>query len=400
MRGVLGIAIAHVVTAFRERVTLFWFIVFPLFVLTLLSLILGNVIESNDISFSVTLINREAPAEAGFDFAATIEAVLVDLGDDSGGVTPLFSLRRPDGGEAESFFAEELEALRFGRRSAIVVLPEGLNAAALSAAVGASGTPVRIEVYTSGGRTASDMALSILDQVFAEIARETLVAVGRFDPEQALAVRVESLGGGDSSWKFVNFLLPGVLLMAAFTAGLFGVPGTLLERREQGILKRYWVTPLSVARYLVGLSSGQLAICAIQFTLIALLGRLALGATVDLLQPLPLALLGLAAATFLAFGFLIASLAKTENSGMAIANIINMPMMFLGGLFFPIGQLPTALRVVMYANPLTYLADGLRTSLGVETGLFPRWLVVAVPMAWLVLCAGIAAIRLRWDVSR
>jgi len=97
---------------------------------------------------------------------------------------------------------------------------------------------------------------------------------------------------------------------------------------------------------------------------------------------------------------MIASLARTANGGMAIANIINMPMMFLGGLFFPIGELPMALRVVMFANPLTYLGDGLRAALGVETGLFPFWLTLLVPSGWLVVCTIVAALRLRWDVAR
>ena len=399
MKGILGIAIGHTVTAFRERVTLFWFLVFPLLVMTLLTLVLSGVTESNDISFPISIVNRES-SDAPFDFAQTIESMLLDLGRSEAGMQPLFWIHRPDGQDVEAFLASELDALRVGRRSAVIVLDEGFNDVAMAAATGTSAVPAEIQVYTSGGRASSEMAKGILEQVFAGLNQQTLTTVGRFDPERALTLRAETLGSGTRTWKFVNFLLPGVLLMACFTAGLFGVPGFLLERREWGILKRYWVTPLSVARYLVGFSIGQLLVCAIQFIMITLLAQLALGATVNLLQPLPLAFLLLASLTFLAFGFMIAALSKTENGGMAIANIINMPMMFLGGLFFPIGELPVALRVVMFANPLTYLGDGLRTALGVETGLFPFWLTLLVPSGWLVVCTIVAALRLRWDVAR
>ena len=108
----------------------------------------------------------------------------------------------------------------------------------------------------------------------------------------------------------------------------------------------------------------------------------------------------LSSLTFLSFGFLVSSLAKTANAGMAIANILNMPMMFLGGLFFPISGLPPVLKAVVLVNPLTYLAEGLRTSLGVETGTISMPLSIAVPLFWIGICLLVASRRLRWDVGR
>jgi ABC-2 type transport system permease protein len=143
-----------------------------------------------------------------------------------------------------------------------------------------------------------------------------------------------------------------------------------------------------------------MALCALQFLLLYLLGRFALGATVSFANLSACLLLVLAAATFLAFGFLIASLARTANAGMATANILNMPMMFLSGLFFPITGLPLFLRIVVYANPVSYLVDGLRTGLGVETGTFAPALVVGVPLAWIALSVLVTSRRLKWDVER
>jgi len=85
---------------------------------------------------------------------------------------------------------------------------------------------------------------------------------------------------------------------------------------------------------------------------------------------------------------------------MAIANVLNMPMMFLGGLFFPVGGLPLVLRVIVFVNPLTYLSDGLRMSLGVESGTFSLPLTVGVPLAWILVCVLVASRRLKWDVER
>jgi ABC-2 type transport system permease protein len=138
----------------------------------------------------------------------------------------------------------------------------------------------------------------------------------------------------------------------------------------------------------------------VQFACVVVLARLAFGAHVNFLQPLAWLYLMLGVVTFLAIGFLVTSLARTANAGMAIANIVNMPMMFLGGLFFPIGAVPPGLRAVLLANPVSYLADGLRASLGVSAPVFGHAASIAVPCAWIVGCVLVASFRLRWDVGR
>jgi ABC-2 type transport system permease protein len=188
--------------------------------------------------------------------------------------------------------------------------------------------------------------------------------------------------------------------MGFFVTGLFGVPGSILFARDRKILRRYWVTPLTVLHYLVGFSLGHVALCVIQFFFLYLLGRYALGASLRFDHIGPIMFLLLSSLTFLSIGFLIASVAKTANSGMAIANILNMPMMFLGGLFFPISGLPMVLKAIVFVNPLTYLAEGLRISLGVETGALSTPLAILVPLAWIAICLLVASRRLRWDVGR
>ena len=63
---------------------------------------------------------------------------------------------------------------------------------------------------------------------------------------------------------------------------------------------------------------------------------------------------------FLALGYVIASFAKTEDAANGMTSIIQFPMMFLSGTFFPIDQMPDFLQAIARLIPLTYLADALR----------------------------------------
>lgn len=403
MRDVIRIARTHISTALREKVTLFWFLIFPVFMLVILSLVFGQIGQQGEITFEVSLVNFDHDG----GFAEMIEGVFAGLSTArTAGEEPLFTLRRPGPSDDPTEFLEsELQAVRRGRRAAVVAIPDGFSRGIEGrlAAAGALSSPsseISLAIYFSEGNATSGMATSIIDQILAGVDRETLARAGRFDNAQVIPSRATWVGSEEGETRYIDFLLPGIILMGLFTNGLFGIPGAILFSRDQRVLRRYWVTPLSVPRFLAGLSIGHLCLSALQFALLFLIGRYALGASISFAALQPALYLVLAAATFMAFGFLIASLAKTANSGMAIANVLNMPMMFLSGLFFPIAGLPVFLAAIVYANPVSYLIDGLRASVGVESGIFPTSLVVAVPLAWIAVSSGIAAWRLRWDVGR
>ena len=68
----------------------------------------------------------------------------------------------------------------------------------------------------------------------------------------------------------------------------------------------------------------------------------------------------LGAGAFLALGFMLASFLKTEEQATGVVQVVQMPMMFLSGIFFPFDFMPDFLQTVARLLPLTYLGDALR----------------------------------------
>ena len=101
--------------------------------------------------------------------------------------------------------------------------------------------------------------------------------------------------------------------------------------------------------------------------------------------------------SFLALGYVVASFAKTEDSANGMTSIIQFPMMFLSGTFFPIDQMPEPIQVVARVIPLTYLSDALRQVMVGGAAFAPLWVCFAVLAGWLVVCFGIAARKFRWQ---
>jgi len=405
MRDILLVARNHVVTAVREKITLFWFLIFPVFLLVVLSLIFGQIGQEGEISFQIALANADQASNA--PFSAIIEAAFDEVAElPASGREPLFQLRKPGkGSDVNAFIEAQLTAVRRGRLAALIVLPHGLGEAIQRNLMTRSSTQASldapgVEIHFSEGNAASDMSVSIIDQILSGIDREILAQGGAYDRDAAIPQYKAWVGTMSEEAPYVDFLLPGIVIMGFFMNGLFGIPGAILFSRDQLVLRRYWVTPLTVPRFLAGISVGHLVLCVVQFALVYSVGRFALGASVSFANVETALVLLLAAATFMAFGFLIAAVSKTANSGMAIANILNMPMMFLSGLFFPIAGLPFVIRLIVFVNPVSYLADRLRASLDVSVAAYPALVAVLVPAGWVLLSAAIAAWRLRWDVGR
>ena len=100
---------------------------------------------------------------------------------------------------------------------------------------------------------------------------------------------------------------------------------------------------------------------------------------------------------FLALGYVIASFAKTEDSANGMTSVVQFPMMFLSGVFFPIDAMPQFLQSVARIIPLTYLADALRQVMVGGAAFAPLWVCAAVLLGWLVVCFAIASRKFRWQ---
>ena len=105
----------------------------------------------------------------------------------------------------------------------------------------------------------------------------------------------------------------------------------------------------------------------------------------------------LGAVAFLALGYVIASFAKTEDAANGMTSVVQFPMMFLSGTFFPIEAMPDPLQAIARLIPLTYLADALRQVMVGGAAFAPLWVCAAVLLGWLVVCFAIAARKFRWQ---
>src|ERR671910_3586752 len=87
----------------------------------------------------------------------------------------------------------------------------------------------------------------------------------------------------------------------------------------------------------------------------------------------------------------------TEDSANGMTSVIQFPMMFLSGTFFPIDEMPDVLQGIARVIPLTYLSDALRQVMVGGAAFAPLWVCAAVLVGWLVVCFAIASRTFQWQ---
>jgi ABC-2 type transport system permease protein len=158
---------------------------------------------------------------------------------------------------------------------------------------------------------------------------------------------------------FIQFMYPGIIAMTALNISLFSGLSIVWDR-EFGFLKELLVAPMSRTGIVLGKALGS-AVIALMLGSVMLVLAPFVGVSLSVALVLEL-LPSLALISFCisAVGVLLGARMRSQQAFQGMMGLIVMPMMFTGGVFFPVNRVPTWLGVISKVNPVTYGADAIR----------------------------------------
>lgn len=362
MSTIFSLYVASLKEFVRDRAALFWTLAFPLFFIVLFGLIFSG---TSSPSYTAGLVNQDS----GSVGSALVQAF--------GQVKP-FSIKAGS-------LDDELNALKQGRRDLVIVIPE-----TLSQEVQAKQT-AQVAMYYDPSTNATNA------QIETTIVQDVLIAFNQQYTQVVPPLALDQHTVTSRQLRSVDFLMPGILAMSLMQLGLFATATPLVSLRQEGVLRRLGATPLPRSRLLASQVLLRLTIGMAQAAIIIGLSVAAFKVPIlgNPLELVGLVLLG--ALTFVGMGYLIAAFARSVESSNGITSILQFPMMFLSGIFFPLALLPAFLTPIVRAIPLTYLADAFRQVTIGSVPEFPIIVDVGVLGAWAVVCSLIAARFFRWE---
>ncbi|MCO5949655.1 ABC transporter permease [Mucilaginibacter flavidus] len=201
-------------------------------------------------------------------------------------------------------------------------------------------------------------------------------------------------------YKYIDFLLPGMLGFSLLSSGVFGTAFVFLSLRLTLVIKRFFATPVKKYSIVLGEALARLVFSLLGAVFIILVGHYWFGFTlihgvVTVLNMLVLASIGLI--IFMGFGFVISGIAKNESSVPPISNIITMPQFLLSGTFFSVTAFPVWLQTISKILPLTYLNDAMREVAFEGAGLGDVTHQLLILGAWFIGIYAVAVKTFKWE---
>lgn len=161
---------------------------------------------------------------------------------------------------------------------------------------------------------------------------------------------------------YIGFLAPGIIgMIILFTSIFSGI--SVIYDRQFGFLKEILVAPVSRSSIVLGKTFGGATIATINGLIVLVissaLGFIEFGIGTFLAIPFMV----LIAISFVAMGLIIASRMKSMEGFQMIMSFLVMPIFLLSGALFPLNNVPDAMKIISYLDPLSYGIDGIRGSL-------------------------------------
>jgi len=350
---------------FRDRLALFFGILFPLIFLFVFGGIFGH---NGGTSFKVAFLDQ-SNSQAAQSFAH--EAHQSKLLKIDAGVTTMDQAK---------------EKMTRSQLDATIVLPKDFGTIKDSQKYPSGTAQV---IFTQNSASAGQALTSILEGQFKSLNGKYVSTVEPF--------KVEGVQTSNKSLSQFDYTFAGLLGFSIIGMGIFGPINVFPELKKQGILRRLHTTPLRVWQYFTATMIAQ-----------ALIGLVSLGVMFAVaITVFHLHVVGnwLLIAGWLVFsimmilgiGLAIGGWAKNERQAAPLSNIIVFPMLFLSGTFFPRFLMPTWLQGATNWLPLTPVIDGVRLITTEGKGIMDLLPQIGMMAAWMLVVYIIAFRVFRWE---
>ena len=342
---------------FRNRGAIFFSLLVPLMIMTIFGLInFGNNTASVNVGV-VDQANNQVSSRI-ISGLGQVKAVKLHVG---------------------SLDSEKHELVQ-GNRDLVAVIPPSIG----------QGSTAITAYYNQGNPQNSQVAIAIMNQF---VDRASFAFAGVTPAMTLTTTPVQS-----RNLTYVDFLVPGMIALSIMQTGLFGVVFTFVQWKQRGILRRLMATPMRVRDFFFSQLVTRLSTVALQIGVLIVVGILLFHFHFagNLLYLLIVGIVG--GGIFLAMGLAISGAAKSEETAAPLANLISLPLMFLSGVFFPRGSMPSWLQAVTQYSPLTYVSDALRSiSLDGASLWAIRTDLLGIAI-WLAIATVIATRLFKWEV--
>jgi len=151
-----------------------------------------------------------------------------------------------------------------------------------------------------------------------------------------------------------NFFVPGVIALVVFIVTFLLTAMSIVKEKEIGTMEQIIVSPIRPIELILGklipfAVIGIVDVCLVVIVALAVFSVPMRGSFILLFFSACLFL-----TSTLGLGLFISTVSKTQQQAMMSMLFLSMPMVLLSGFLFPIANMPKAVQLITFADPLRY----------------------------------------------
>jgi ABC-2 type transport system permease protein len=198
--------------------------------------------------------------------------------------------------------------------------------------------------------------------------------------------------------RAVQYFL-GPVLAVTVMGSFWGLSSALVSFREQGILRRFHVTPVTPSDMLASSVVANFVLTLPTVLIQFLLARFIFHVTDFGNLFSAFFLIALGTVSFASLGLVVASVTNTMQETQVINQLIWFPLLFLSGATVPLASLPQVVRRVGLFLPATYLVTELQDAIYWSAAPWNRDFLVAIASLalWAALTFFLSTQLFRWE---
>jgi ABC-2 type transport system permease protein len=203
--------------------------------------------------------------------------------------------------------------------------------------------------------------------------------------------------GDMDGFRYIDFIVPGLILMAVITNSYANVVASFYNSKFQHHVEELLIAPLPNWIILAGFVSGGVArgvVVGVAVTLVSLFfSDLAIHS-----YAVTLLVFVMTSVLFALAGFINAAYANSFDDISIVPTFVLTPLTYLGGVFYSISLLPEFWQKASLVNPILYMVNAFRYGLlGVSD--INIWLAFAIVLGFILLLGGFSMYLLKRGVG-
>jgi ABC-2 type transport system permease protein len=234
-----------------------------------------------------------------------------------------------------------------------------------------------------------------------EVQTLSIKANETVDPRAVLAPYTADMQGTvPGNMNYFSFVAPGLLMMIVMMGAMTGIPRAISHEKEIGTFDGILAAPVHEVSIIFGKTMAQTVRGFIQGIIVMIIAILLFHVTIQGSILLTFGVLLLGIFSFIGLGILLTSLSNNEETSTILMTVLQFPMMFLTGVFFPIQQMPWFMQWLSQILPLTYAVTAMRKVMILGAGIGDILPEVAIMLVFGAVMLAIALPVFRRSMTR